>query len=244
MLQNKTVEIERGREILEDAEWLWGWGTTAGKLRAERRAGILIDMANMVRGRSVLEIGCGTGMFTRKISKDRADLAAVDISHDLLRKAKQEVDLPEVEFVQSDIEQMPFGNMTFDAVVGICVLHHLNMDAILPEVRRVLKKGGRIVFCEPNMMNPQLLIQKNVKPIKKIRILGETLDETAFFRWQLSHDLKRVGFTDISIVPFDFLHPWTPPFMIPAVNKIGILAEKMPLIKEIAGSLIISACVK
>ena len=69
MLQDKSVEIERGREILEDAEWLWGWGTTAGKLRAERRAGILIDMANMVRGRSVLEIGCGTGMFTRKIIK-------------------------------------------------------------------------------------------------------------------------------------------------------------------------------
>ena len=174
MLQDKSVEIKRGREIQEDAEWLWGWGTTAGKLRAERRTDILIDMANMVRGRSVLEIGCGTGMFTRKISKKKADLAAIDISHDLLRKAKQEVDLSEVEFIQSDIEQMPFGDMTFDAVVGICVLHHLNMDAILPEVRRVLKKGGRIVFCEPNMMNPQLLIQKNVKPIKKIRILGET----------------------------------------------------------------------
>jgi hypothetical protein len=94
------------------------------------------------------------------------------------------------------------------------------------------------------MMNPQLLIQKNVKPIKKIRILGETLDETAFFRWRLSHDLKRVGFTDISIVPFDFLHPWTPPFVIPVVNKIGTLAEKIPLIKEIAGSLIINAFVK
>jgi len=93
-------------------------------------------------------------------------------------------------------------------------------------------------------MNPQLLIQKNVKPIKKIRILGETLDETAFFRWRLSHDLKRVGFTDISIVPFDFLHPWTPPLMIPVVNMIGRIAEKIPLIKEIAGSLIINAFVK
>lgn len=244
MLQDKTVEIERGRDILEDAEWLWGWGTTAGKLRADRRADILVDMANIVKGRNILEIGCGTGMFTKKISRNRADITAIDISHDLLRKAKQEIDLPEIEFVLSDIEQLPFNNKTFDAVIGICVLHHLNMDAILPEVKRVLKKDGRIVFCEPNMLNPQLLIQKNVRPIKKIKILGETLDETAFFRWPLSNILKKVGFTDISIVPFDFLHPWTPPFMIRAINMIGLLAEKTPLLKEIAGSLIISACVK
>lgn len=244
MLQDKTIEIERGREILEDAEWLWGWGTTAGKLRADRRADILVEVANIVKGRNILEIGCGTGMFTKKIIKNRANIAAVDISHDLLRKAKQEIDLPEVEFVLSDIEQLPFNNKTFDAVVGICVLHHLNLDAVLPEVKRVLRKGGRIVFCEPNMLNPQLLIQKNVKPIKKIRILGETLDETAFFRWPLSNILKKVGFTDISIVPFDFLHPWTPPFMIRAINMIGLLAEKTPLLKEIAGSLVINARVK
>ncbi len=233
MLQDKTVEIERGRDILEDAEWLWGWGTTAGKLRADRRADILVEVANIVKGRNVLEIGCGTGMFTKKIIKNRANITAVDISHDLLRKAKQEIDLPEIEFVLSDIEQLPFNNKTFDAVIGICVLHHLNMDAILPEVKRVLKKDGMIVFCEPNMLNPQLLIQKNVKPIKKIKILGETLDETAFFRWSLSNVLKKVGFTDISIVPFDFLHPWTPPFMIRAINMIGLLAEKTPLLKEI-----------
>jgi hypothetical protein len=53
-----------------------------------------------------------------------------------------------------------------------------------------------------------------------------------------------VGFTDISIVPFDFLHPWTPPLMIPVVNMIGRIAEKIPLVKEIAGSLIINAFVK
>ena len=77
MLQDKRAEIEQGKEIVENAEWLWGWGTTAGKLRAERRADILVDMANIVKGRSALEIGCGTGLFTRKISKNKASITAV-----------------------------------------------------------------------------------------------------------------------------------------------------------------------
>jgi hypothetical protein len=60
----------------------------------------------------------------------------------------------------------------------------------------------------PNMLNPQIAIQKNVSWVK--RKLGDSPDETAFFHWPLQRLLERTGFRDVRIDPFDFLHPKTP----------------------------------
>ncbi|UCH12237.1 MAG: hypothetical protein JSW18_05335, partial [Candidatus Omnitrophota bacterium] len=97
------------------------------------------------------------------------------------------------------------------------------------------------LFTEPNMMNPQLMLQKNIKPLKRIPILGETEDETAFLKWQIRDILESMDFKEITITPFDFLHPWTPKFLIPSVKKLGSYLENIPILKEIAGSLFIQA---
>jgi hypothetical protein len=51
--------------------------------------------------------------------------------------------------------------------------------------------------------------------------------------------MENIGFKNVNIFPYDFLHPITPKFLIPAVYKMSLLLEKIPLIKEIAGSVII-----
>jgi hypothetical protein len=88
-------------------------------------------------------------------------------------------------------------------------------------------------------MNPQIAIQKNVPAIKKR--LGDSPDETAFFRWSLKKKLKKAGFKLIKITPFDFLHPSIPGWAILLVNTPLEVLEKIPLIKEISGSLIVEA---
>jgi ubiquinone/menaquinone biosynthesis C-methylase UbiE len=169
-------------------------------------------------------------------------VSGIDISPDLLRKAQARTgENSNVKLVVADIDSLPYEDNTFDAVVGICVLHHLDVKTALKEIMRVLKKGGIIIFSEPNMMNPQLMIQKNIKPIKKLAFLGETEDETAFFRWQLASILKEMGFKGISIKPFDFLHPWTPKPMVKSVEKIGNVLENTPFLREISGSLFMQA---
>ena len=89
------------------------------------------------------------------------------------------------------------------------------------------------------MMNPQIALQKNIPALK--RRLGDSPDETAFFRWPLKKLMARTGFTAIEIKPFDFLHPAVPPKLIPFISKVGETVEKIPGLKEIAGSLYISA---
>jgi len=86
-------------------------------------------------------------------------------------------------------------------------------------------------------MNPQIAAQKNIPYIK--RKLGDSSDETAFFRCNLKKKLLTAGFSRVDIRPFDFLHPTIPKFLISLTSKIGSILENTFLIKEIAGSLII-----
>ncbi len=195
--------------------------------------------AHISPGMHVLELGCGTGYYTKELLQSGARICAIDISPDLLAIARSNIHAERVSFVQANAYSMGFEDNLFDSVVGSSVLHHLDIDRAMHEVFRVLKPGGQIVFTEPNMLNPQIMLQKNIPYIKQK--LGDSLDETAFFKWQLHSILKKNGFRDIRIEPFDFLHPAIPEILIPAFECLNHSLEKMPFIKEIAGSLFIRA---
>ena len=134
---------------------------------------------------------------------------------------------------------MSYSEGAFDSVVGSSVLHHLEIEAAIRDMYRVLKPGGTIYFTEPNMLNPQIAIQKNIPWIK--RKLGDSPDETAFFRWPLRRLLQRTGYREVRIDPFDFLHPKTPVALIDQVKAFGRFLENVPGISEFAGSLYIRA---
>ena len=230
-------EIEHGKKIVEDAEFYWGWGTPAGKERLRRRAEMLIEFGRIGPGKQVLELGCGKGLYTEKLVPGGSTLTAIDISWDLLKAAADQSRSP--HYLVGDGHLLPFPDNTFDSVVGVSVLHHLEVPVVLSEAARVLQPGGHFVFSEPNMLNPQIAIQKNVPWIK--RLLGDSPDETAFRKGPLRDLLRSSGLEVLEITPFDFLHPWVPKPLIGMVDKTGQLIEKIPWLREIAGSLLIVA---
>lgn len=231
-------EIEHGKYLArEGAGEVWNWESPAGKMRWQRRVEMLT--AHLKPTDKVLEIGCGTGYFTKEIVKTGAFVTAIDISPELLDIAKLEIKESNVIFVLDNAYDLSFDANSFDSIVGSSVLHHLEIEKAVSEMFRVLKPGGSFYFTEPNMMNPQIALQKNIPALK--RKLGDSPDETAFFRWSLIKLMRNTGFVDISIKPFDFLHPAIPVSLIPFIMTIGKTIEKLPLFKEIAGSLYISA---
>ena len=244
---NNTVESNRAKhEIIHgknladaDPELIWGWKKPAGKRRAERRAGIIAASAFLLPGKYVLEIGCGTGVFTEIFARTGARIIAVDISGDLLHLARAKA-MPsdQVSFLESRFEDCADMG-PFDAVIGSSVLHHLDIKPALETIYRLLKPNGFLSFAEPNMLNPQIALQKNIPWIKKI--MGDSPDETAFTKRQMRKLLGNAGFVDIQITPFDWLHPATPSKLIHLFEKIGFYAERLPVLKEFAGSLHISA---
>ncbi|NVO18086.1 MAG: class I SAM-dependent methyltransferase [Bacteroidetes bacterium] len=231
-------EIEHGKFLArEGAGEVWNWESPAGKVRWQRRVKMLTS--HLKASDTVLEIGCGTGYFTKEIVRTGAAITAIDISPELLDIARKDIQEKNVSFKIANAYALEFPAASFTSVLGSSVLHHLEIDKAISEFFRVLKPGGIICFTEPNMMNPQIALQKNIPYLK--RRLGDSPDETAFFRWTLRQLLHNTGFTDIHIQPFDFLHPAIPQSLIGAISGIGNAIEKVPILKEIAGSLYITA---
>jgi ubiquinone/menaquinone biosynthesis C-methylase UbiE len=236
MQDRVTKEIRHGRFLAEHgAGEIWNWESPAGKLRWARRVKML--SGHLKPGMTVLELGCGTGYFTRELACSGANIIAIDVSRELLEIARTNSSAPNVRYEIQNACALTGPDATFDSVVGSSILHHLEIEEALREVYRVLKPDGTIYFTEPNMLNPQIALQKNVPWIK--RKLGDSPDETAFFRWWLRRLLEQTGYRDVRIDPFDFLHPKTPVPLIDRLNAVGRFLENVPIISEFAGSLYI-----
>ena len=240
-------EIAHGRKLAAGgAESMWGWGTPAGRLRADRRCALIAEGAALRPGTTALEIGCGTGHFTERFAATGARIIAVDISPDLLELAAgRRLPADRVRFLDRRFEDVRcddpdlagWAPRGFDAVIGSSILHHLDIDAALPAIQGLLKPGGRLSFAEPNLLNPQVLMERKLR--RFFPYVSE--DEWAVVRWRLSRDLRRAGFDRIAIDPFDWLHPSTPPALIPLVGGLGRFAEGVPGLREFAGSVFIRA---
>lgn len=221
------------------AVW-WGSETKAGQVRLDERGAITIRHADLKPGRVVLEPGAGNGEFTLRIAPSGATIVGVEISPKQVDIARRRLAaFPKTSMEVGDIDHLDFPDQHFDAVVGQSVLHHLDLTRSLPELRRVLKPGGRFFFLEPNMLNPQIAVEKNIKPVG--RWLQNSPDETAFFRWQIVRLLRKHGFRNAWARPFDFLHPGTPAPLISAVHGMSRALSATPGIREFAGSLQIYA---
>jgi len=232
-------EIAHGRRLsLGDAEATWGWGTPAGRLRARRRADFILEGAALVPGMSALEIGCGTGMFSEMFAESGAVFLAVDIAEELVAQARRR-GIPNVRFAARPFETCD-AEGPFDAVLGSSVLHHLEIGPALTRILGLLKPGGRLSFAEPNYLNPQVFLERKLRFYQPL-FWYVSPGETAFVRWSLEHLLERTGFCDISITPFDWLHPSTPERFVGPVRRIGRALEATPLLREFAGSLGIRA---
>ena len=236
-------EVAHGQLLMEaGAADVWGWGTPAGQQRVRARVAWLTKVCRLGPGRKVIECGCGTGIFTRQLAASGAQITAIDISDVLLKEAARQCDAPNITFRQCNLEdpsELPDGH--FDAMVGISVLHHLDLPVALPALRKKLKPGAEIAFSEPNLMNPinKYIIFTNDQD--KRRKLGVSPTEMAFRPKELAEAFDSAGLTVCSLRHRDFMHPKVPGFMIPLTKAGQFIAEHLPLIRRWSGSLWIHA---
>ena len=106
-----------------------------------------------VRGRRVLDLGCGTGADSVLLAARGADVSGVDISPELLTLASQRAALDgqaeRIVTLCGSTHDIPVPDASIDLVFGNAVLHHVDLALTAREVRRVLKPGGRAIFAEP-----------------------------------------------------------------------------------------------
>jgi ubiquinone/menaquinone biosynthesis C-methylase UbiE len=98
-----------------------------------------------------LEIGCGTGKNTAWLLEKAAKVKAVDLSNEMLSKARNKIQSAKVEFIQADItEDWRFADgKQFDLATFSLVLEHIeNLDSIFQKLKVVIQEGGYVYIGE------------------------------------------------------------------------------------------------
>jgi SAM-dependent methyltransferase len=105
-------------------------------------AGGVVDWLEAKPAESILDLGCGDGQLTERLAASGAQLTGVDLSPQMIAAARARG----VDAREGSAESLPFADRSFDAVFSNAALHWVrNQDAMMAEVRRVLKPGGRFV---------------------------------------------------------------------------------------------------
>lgn len=108
----------------------------------------------------VLDLGCGPGGFLTAIAPYCGEIVGVDLSAAFVAKCRRIIaarGFCNAAVVQGTGESLSFGNGTFNVVVMVDTIHHMEKpNLVMAEVARVLNPGGRLLIFEPNKMNPAL----------------------------------------------------------------------------------------
>jgi SAM-dependent methyltransferase len=155
-----------------------------------------------VRGKRVLDLGCGHGMAAVVLARRGAMVAACDLSLGYVREARNRADANGVHtrLLVCNAECLPFADASFERIWGNAILHHLDLHRATRELHRVLTPGGIAVFCEPWAGNRWLNWARRGVPYPGKQ---RTADETPLALRDL--DLLRNVFPSVQANGYQFL---------------------------------------
>ena len=149
---------------------------------------------------NILDFGCGIGKnLETVVNFNPKEITAIDISDVSIEKAKKNSENfnSKIIFKTSNCESTGLEGEKFDLVYGSGILHHLKLEKAIIEIKRVLKKEGKIVFVEPLGTNPLINLYRKLTPGSR------SPDEHPFVKSDF--DLIGKYFENINIKYYGFL---------------------------------------
>lgn len=154
------------------------------------------------RNRTVLEYGCGNASLGFELAPLAKAVVGIDISEVAIQDARRIAShkrLENAKFVVDNAEAMSQPDRSVDVLVGAGIVHHLDIERSMREVRRVLRDGGMAIFAEPLGHNPVVNWYRARTPEMR------TVDEHPL----LASDLRAMakGFRASKVTYFGFIAP-------------------------------------
>ena len=162
------------------------------------------------------------GVFTDLLRRQGYESVGLDISPKLIALGRAKY--PNVEFIESDVEHLPFPSASLDGVLLSGLVHHLpDPSRCATEVFRVLKPGGSFVAFDPNRMNPFMYLYRD-RSSPFYSSVGVTENERPVLAHQIAGVFRRAGFkvgTDyISDLSYRYLASSRLRWLLPAYNAV------------------------
>ena len=152
-----------------------------------------VRLSGLAPGARVADLGCGSGAFTHLLARKGYACVGLDISPKLVEVGRRKY--PDVEFIEGDVEHLPFPDASLDGILLSAIVHHLpDPSRCAAEVFRVLRPGGRFMAFDPNRLNPFMwLYRDRASPFYSS--VGVTENERPVLAQAVAAVFQRAGFT-------------------------------------------------
>ena len=129
---------------------------------------IAIDKHNKItlkhiKDKVILEIGCSDAKYSSEYINESKYYYGCDISNKAIEIAKNK-NLKNTNFICCDAHKLPYKKNQFDSIIVNSLLHHLDLDTILKEIKRTLKENGLLIIREPLGINPIFNLYRYITP--------------------------------------------------------------------------------
>jgi arsenite methyltransferase len=133
------------------------------EMAAQSFAGVAnpFSLGRLEPGELVLDVGSGAGtdsLVAAQMVGSEGRVTGIDMTSEMLAKARAsaaEMDAANVQFVEGEVEKLPFEDESFDVVISNGVIDLVpDKDAVFSEIHRVLRPDGRIQIADVTIQNP------------------------------------------------------------------------------------------
>src|SRR5262245_12508565 len=126
--------------------------STAPGIRDEAALQLLVETSGAGPDDTVLDVACGPGLVVTAFARVVRHATGIDVTPAMLARAREVAagaGLRNVSFLEGDVTHLPWPDGSFSVVVSRFAFHHFQYPAaVLAEMRRVCRPGGRVVVCD------------------------------------------------------------------------------------------------
>jgi SAM-dependent methyltransferase len=183
-----------------------------------------------------LDVGCGTGALAERLARQGYEVVGVDPSSGMLGVMRQRA--PAVEAVQGVGEELPFDDASFDLALTVATLHHISspnaVRAVLGEMTRVVRPGGRIVIWDHNPRNPYW-------PHLMRRVPQDSGEERLIPLNEIIGGLEAAGATPLVVAETGLVPDFTPPALLRLAALLERVVERTPGLRRLCAHNVVVA---
>jgi ubiquinone/menaquinone biosynthesis C-methylase UbiE len=194
-----------------------------------------VRLTGLRPGARVVDLGCGSGAFTALLARTGYDCVGLDLSAKLVALGRRKY--PAIQFVEGDIERLPFPPLSFDGVLLSGVVHHFpDPSPCAAEVFRVLRPRGRFVAFDPNRRNPFMWLYRDPSS-PFYSPIGVTENERPVLAREVAAVFERAGFAVsshyLSGLSYRYVASPRARLLLPAYNFIDAVVFGLPAMERL-----------